>query len=151
MALREPGPGSGGARDGGGGAGAEGGRDAEPCLALLPWDRFSAWLHCVCVVGFDLELGQAVEVGEAAVWAPLGVGSAAPFPPLRAAPLRAGLSLRPAGIGESSGGIGSFLRDRRYPAGGVREAGWATWHSEPRGCPGGAQNNRLKYVPCTIK
>uniref|UniRef100_A0A8C3CZ80 DENN domain containing 6A n=1 Tax=Cairina moschata TaxID=8855 RepID=A0A8C3CZ80_CAIMO len=38
------------------------GCDAEPCLALLPWDRFSAWLHCVCVVGFDLELGQAVEV-----------------------------------------------------------------------------------------
>ncbi|XP_009089305.2 protein DENND6A isoform X1 [Serinus canaria] len=41
--------------------------DAEPespdqCLSLLPWDRFSAWLHCVCVVGFDLELGQAVEV-----------------------------------------------------------------------------------------
>ncbi|XP_077181592.1 protein DENND6A isoform X2 [Paroedura picta] len=32
------------------------------CLPLLPWDRFSAWLHCVCVVGFDLELGQAVEV-----------------------------------------------------------------------------------------
>ncbi|XP_044307234.1 protein DENND6A isoform X2 [Varanus komodoensis] len=30
-------------------------------LPLLPWDRFSAWLHCVCVVGFDLELGQAVE------------------------------------------------------------------------------------------
>ncbi|XP_076845063.1 protein DENND6A isoform X2 [Brachyhypopomus gauderio] len=29
---------------------------------ILPWDRFSAWLHCVCVVGFDLELGQAVEV-----------------------------------------------------------------------------------------
>ncbi|KAG2470386.1 DEN6A protein, partial [Polypterus senegalus] len=28
---------------------------------LLPWDRFSCWLHCVCVVGFDLELGQAVE------------------------------------------------------------------------------------------
>ncbi|KAM9227705.1 protein DENND6A isoform 2-T2 [Leptosomus discolor] len=35
---------------------------AERCLSLLPWDRFSAWLHCVCVVGFDLELGQAVEV-----------------------------------------------------------------------------------------
>lgn len=33
---------------------------------LLPWDRFSAWLHCVCVVGFDLELGQAVEVSEGA-------------------------------------------------------------------------------------
>nr|XP_003480136.1 protein DENND6A [Cavia porcellus] len=29
---------------------------------LLRWDGFSAWLHCVCVVGFDLELGQAVEV-----------------------------------------------------------------------------------------
>uniref|UniRef100_A0A673NI44 UDENN domain-containing protein n=1 Tax=Sinocyclocheilus rhinocerous TaxID=307959 RepID=A0A673NI44_9TELE len=27
---------------------------------LLPWDRFSSWLHCICVVGFDLELGQAV-------------------------------------------------------------------------------------------
>ncbi|KAJ7406926.1 Protein DENND6A [Willisornis vidua] len=52
----DPGP-------GGAGAVAE---DAEPespeqCLSLLPWDRFSAWLHCVCVVGFDLELGQAVE------------------------------------------------------------------------------------------
>ncbi|XP_078270729.1 protein DENND6A isoform X3 [Rhinoraja longicauda] len=28
----------------------------------LPWDGFGAWVHCVCVVGFDLELGQAVEV-----------------------------------------------------------------------------------------
>uniref|UniRef100_A0A8C5QX52 DENN domain containing 6A n=1 Tax=Leptobrachium leishanense TaxID=445787 RepID=A0A8C5QX52_9ANUR len=27
----------------------------------LPWDSFSAWLHCICVVGFDLELGQTVE------------------------------------------------------------------------------------------
>lgn len=35
--------------------------EAEEAL-LLPWDRFSAWLHCICVVGFDLELGQAVEV-----------------------------------------------------------------------------------------
>uniref|UniRef100_A0A8C7HDA4 DENN/MADD domain containing 6Aa n=1 Tax=Oncorhynchus kisutch TaxID=8019 RepID=A0A8C7HDA4_ONCKI len=33
--------------------------DTDPLL--LPWDRFSAWLHCICVVGFDLELGQAVE------------------------------------------------------------------------------------------
>uniref|UniRef100_A0A8U7NY62 DENN domain containing 6A n=1 Tax=Corvus moneduloides TaxID=1196302 RepID=A0A8U7NY62_CORMO len=38
------------------------GRGRGACLSLLPWDRFSAWLHCVCVVGFDLELGQAVEV-----------------------------------------------------------------------------------------
>lgn len=36
--------------------------DGEPEPLLLPWDRFSAWLHCICVVGFDLELGQAVEV-----------------------------------------------------------------------------------------
>ena len=28
----------------------------------LPWDRFSNWLHCACVVTFDLELGQAMEV-----------------------------------------------------------------------------------------
>uniref|UniRef100_A0A8C1H916 DENN/MADD domain containing 6Aa n=1 Tax=Cyprinus carpio carpio TaxID=630221 RepID=A0A8C1H916_CYPCA len=34
--------------------------EQEPLL--LPWDRFSSWLHCICVVGFDLELGQAVEV-----------------------------------------------------------------------------------------
>ncbi|NXA45186.1 DEN6A protein, partial [Nothocercus julius] len=50
-----------------GGAGAVGGYATvaaapERRLSLLPWDRFSAWLHCVCVVGFDLELGQAVEV-----------------------------------------------------------------------------------------
>ncbi|XP_017687944.1 PREDICTED: protein DENND6A [Lepidothrix coronata] len=66
MSRRERGPdtdpGSGGA-----GAAAEDAALAEPegpeqCLSLLPWDRFSAWLHCVCVVGFDLELGQAVEV-----------------------------------------------------------------------------------------
>ncbi|XP_007908800.1 protein DENND6B [Callorhinchus milii] len=28
----------------------------------LPWDRFSSWLECVCVVTFDLELGQAIEL-----------------------------------------------------------------------------------------
>ncbi|MCI4390314.1 hypothetical protein PGIGA_G00121230 [Pangasianodon gigas] len=41
---------------------ADGPGDREPEQLLLPWDRFSAWLHCICVVGFDLELGQAVEV-----------------------------------------------------------------------------------------
>lgn len=61
-----PGPGPGGAE-----VAAEDAEPAEPespdqCLSLLPWDRFSAWLHCVCVVGFDLELGQAVEVRAAA-------------------------------------------------------------------------------------
>lgn len=40
----------------------DGDGEPEPEQLLLPWDRFSAWLHCVCVVGFDLELGQAVEV-----------------------------------------------------------------------------------------
>ncbi|KAG5274206.1 hypothetical protein AALO_G00133490 [Alosa alosa] len=36
--------------------------EEESDQLFLPWDRFSAWLHCICVVGFDLELGQAVEV-----------------------------------------------------------------------------------------
>ncbi|ETN66272.1 hypothetical protein AND_001918 [Anopheles darlingi] len=26
------------------------------------WDRFSEWLHCICIVTFDLELGQAMEL-----------------------------------------------------------------------------------------
>jgi len=30
--------------------------------SLLPWDRFSSWIHCTCIVTFDLELGQALEV-----------------------------------------------------------------------------------------
>ena len=30
--------------------------------AILPWDQFSNWIHCACVVTFDLELGQAMEV-----------------------------------------------------------------------------------------
>ncbi|CAH1784707.1 unnamed protein product, partial [Owenia fusiformis] len=30
--------------------------------SMLPWDRFSNWLHCACVVTFDLELGQAMEL-----------------------------------------------------------------------------------------
>lgn len=29
---------------------------------VLPWDQFSNWIHCCCVVTFDLELGQAMEV-----------------------------------------------------------------------------------------
>ncbi|XP_071495460.1 protein DENND6B-like [Diadema antillarum] len=28
---------------------------------ILPWDKFSEWFHCFCVVTFDLELGQALE------------------------------------------------------------------------------------------
>ncbi|XP_060885974.1 protein DENND6B [Labrus mixtus] len=33
-------------------------RDGSRC----PWARFSCWLECVCVVTFDLELGQAIEL-----------------------------------------------------------------------------------------
>lgn len=29
---------------------------------VLPWDRFSSWIHCICIVTFDLEVGQAIEV-----------------------------------------------------------------------------------------
>lgn len=28
---------------------------------LLPWDKFSCWITCFCVVTFDLELGQVIE------------------------------------------------------------------------------------------
>lgn len=28
----------------------------------LPWDKFNRWVHCICVVTFDLEIGQALEV-----------------------------------------------------------------------------------------
>lgn len=28
----------------------------------LPWDRFNCWIKCFCVVTFDLELGQVIEV-----------------------------------------------------------------------------------------
>ncbi|XP_068264903.1 protein DENND6A isoform X2 [Nyctibius grandis] len=63
MSLRERSPS--GAVEAGEDAAAPDGPDR--CLSLLPWDRFSTWLHCVCVVGFDLELGQAVE-------GPAGIG-----------------------------------------------------------------------------
>lgn len=35
---------------------------AENGDSRAPWFRFSSWLECVCVVTFDLELGQAIEV-----------------------------------------------------------------------------------------
>ncbi|XP_035379795.1 protein DENND6B [Electrophorus electricus] len=34
-------------------------RETSTCA---PWARFSTWLECVCVVTFDLELGQAIEL-----------------------------------------------------------------------------------------
>ncbi|XP_052780555.1 protein DENND6A-like isoform X2 [Mya arenaria] len=36
--------------------------DSQKSPSVLPWDRFSNWLHCACVVTFDLELGQAMEI-----------------------------------------------------------------------------------------
>ncbi|XP_032502212.1 protein DENND6B isoform X4 [Phocoena sinus] len=54
--------------DQGSGAGphrARGRLGAPSCGARAPgapWARFSAWLECVCVVTFDLELGQALEL-----------------------------------------------------------------------------------------
>ncbi|CAG0892421.1 unnamed protein product [Darwinula stevensoni] len=29
---------------------------------VLPWDQFSNWFHCICIVTFDLEIGQALEM-----------------------------------------------------------------------------------------
>ncbi|XP_050096312.1 uncharacterized protein LOC126578096 [Anopheles aquasalis] len=37
------------------------GSDGETAL-VGTWDRFSEWLHCICIVTFDLELGQAMEL-----------------------------------------------------------------------------------------
>ncbi|CAB3369135.1 Hypothetical predicted protein [Cloeon dipterum] len=36
--------------------------EAQGLYAVLPWDKFSNWLHCVCVVTFDLEIGQTLEL-----------------------------------------------------------------------------------------
>lgn len=117
MSLREPSPGSGGTA-----VVVEAGEDAaaallaepdgaERCLSLLPWDRFSAWLHCVCVVGFDLELGQAVEVREAA-------GAARPRRGLAGAVCRRGR----AALRRGPAGIGHFLWCRRCTAAGGSSA-----------------------------
>lgn len=34
----------------------------QEILQPKEWQRLSEWIHCVCVVTFDLELGQAMEV-----------------------------------------------------------------------------------------
>lgn len=36
--------------------------ETEEADSRCPWARFSSWLECVCVVTFDLELGQAIEL-----------------------------------------------------------------------------------------
>lgn len=30
--------------------------------SVLPEDRFKEWIHSICLVTFDIELGQAIEV-----------------------------------------------------------------------------------------
>lgn len=35
---------------------------SENGLKINNWERFQNWLYCICVVTFDLELGQALEV-----------------------------------------------------------------------------------------
>lgn len=35
---------------------------SENELKVKEWDGFHNWLYCICVVTFDLELGQALEV-----------------------------------------------------------------------------------------
>ncbi|XP_078129769.1 protein DENND6B [Sander vitreus] len=40
----------------------DGSEDADRGACRGPWARFSSWLECVCVVTFDLELGQAIEL-----------------------------------------------------------------------------------------
>lgn len=64
---------------------------------LLRWDGFSAWLHCVCVVGFDLELGQAVEVRPGRSVVP------APCPGSRRSALSIACGSRPSGGRRASG------------------------------------------------
>lgn len=34
----------------------------EDKVAYEKWERFRNWVHCICIVTFDLELGQAIEV-----------------------------------------------------------------------------------------
>lgn len=34
----------------------------ENKLICPPWQRFNDWVYCICVITFDLELGQKIEV-----------------------------------------------------------------------------------------
>jgi len=36
--------------------------DSSLNTSLLPWERLADWVHCFCVVTFDLEIGQMIEV-----------------------------------------------------------------------------------------
>lgn len=41
--------------------------DSKLSKKSATWERFSNWIHCICVVTFDLELGQAIEVSNVAI------------------------------------------------------------------------------------
>lgn len=34
---------------------------SKPNNLILPWDRFSHWIHSILVVTFDIEMGQSIE------------------------------------------------------------------------------------------
>lgn len=34
----------------------------EDSVSSTPWERLAEWIHCFCVVTFDLEIGQMIEV-----------------------------------------------------------------------------------------
>lgn len=36
--------------------------DSSLSASVLPWERLAEWIHCFCVVTFDLEIGQMIEV-----------------------------------------------------------------------------------------
>lgn len=36
--------------------------NAKEKVTYEKWERFNNWVHCICIVTFDLELGQAIEV-----------------------------------------------------------------------------------------
>lgn len=43
----------------------------QTATSTKTWDKLSRWVACVCVVTFDLELGQAIEVGMLAYFSQL--------------------------------------------------------------------------------
>lgn len=40
----------------------DGMNSSENELKVKDWEGFHNWLYCICVITFDLELGQALEV-----------------------------------------------------------------------------------------
>lgn len=38
------------------------GTQEKTIMTKRKWESLDNWIHCICIVTFDLELGQAVEV-----------------------------------------------------------------------------------------